>query len=59
MGPFIYTEPIATNTLRNWLERSGDLFVELYKPHSGAGGDYYIVADFSQYVDLMERARAC
>jgi hypothetical protein len=57
MGPFIYTEHIVTDTLNDWFKASGELFVELYKPHSGGSGFFYVLNTCAQYEDLMANAR--
>ncbi len=57
MGPFIYTEPVVADTLKNWFGLSGELFVELYKPHSGGSGFLYVLNSYAQYEDLMANAK--
>ena len=56
MGPFIYTEPRVADTLQKWFASTGELFVELYRPHSGTGGDFYRLLSYADYQNLMERA---
>ena len=57
MGPFIYTEPVVADTLKDWFRASGELFVELYKPKGGGSGDFYVLNSYSQYEDLMANAK--
>jgi hypothetical protein len=55
MGPFSIRQPEAT--VRLWLEYSGELLIEVYKPHSGSSGHYYIINSFSQYEELSSNSR--
>jgi len=57
MGPITYTEPVVKKVLTAWFQQSGDLFVELYLPHGGGSGEFFILTDYSQFEDLMARAR--
>jgi hypothetical protein len=57
MGPFTYTESIVARTLKDWFNTSGELFVELYKPHSGGSGFFYVLNTYAQYEDLMVNAK--
>lgn len=56
MGPFTYHEPIVADTLQNWFATEEELFAELYRPHSGAGGDFYRLLAYADYQDLMDKA---
>jgi hypothetical protein len=56
MGPYTFTEPIVAQILKDWFRRSGELFIELHRPHSGASGNFYILNNYSQYEDLMMKA---
>jgi hypothetical protein len=44
--------------IRDWVEATHELFVELYYPHSGAGGTYYLVDSFRQFRALVAAARS-
>jgi hypothetical protein len=57
MEPFIYTDHIVTDTLNDWFRASGELFVELYKPHSGGSGFFYVLNTYAQYEHLMVNAK--
>jgi hypothetical protein len=57
MGPFACSEPVVKETLKDWFMRSGELFVELYLPHSGGGGHFYVLTDYWQYEELMAKAK--
>jgi len=57
MGPFSIHQAEAKISVKLWLESSGELFVEVYKPHSGSGGDFYIVNSLAQFEELVSKAR--
>jgi hypothetical protein len=57
MGPYPFTDLIVDQTLKEWFTSSQELFAELYIPHNGGSGNYYILKDFSQYLKLILSAR--
>jgi hypothetical protein len=44
-------------TVQDWLAYSHELWVELYYPHSGAGGTFYLVSTAADFHDLVHQAR--
>jgi hypothetical protein len=57
MGPVDVNEAVVKETFLAWFAESGDLALEVYKPHSGCGGDFYILSSYSQFQDLIAKAR--
>ena len=55
MGPFLFPDPIAVNIMKDWLLESREIFVEVYRPHSGSGGTVYVLNNFSQFDDLVTK----
>ena len=53
MGPLLINDELAEFTISLWLQTSGELLVELYRPHSGGGGVLYILTDMEQYHHMM------
>lgn len=57
MGPVNINEALVKETLTAWFAESGDLAIEVYKPRSGCGGDFYIISSYSEFQDLTVKAR--
>ncbi|MCU0239775.1 MAG: hypothetical protein MUC29_10060 [Pyrinomonadaceae bacterium] len=41
-------------TLNNWLEQTGELFVDIYQPHSGGGSLDYLVSSVAELKQLIQ-----
>lgn len=57
MGPFSVYQAEAVETLKQWFESSSGLLVEAYVPHSGGGGDFYIVTSLAQFDGLVSTSQ--
>jgi hypothetical protein len=58
MGPLsIYDETIIAR-VKDWLHTFGELFIELYYPHSGGSGNFYLVSSFAQFSELLSQTRS-
>jgi hypothetical protein len=50
-------DPSIQATAQTWLNETGELFVELYYPHSGGSGRFYLLTAPTNFIDLIEQAR--
>jgi hypothetical protein len=55
MGPYLYTSPKVKQILTNWFKESNELFVDISLPHSGSSGDFYVLKNFEQYTNLIDK----
>ena len=44
-------------TAQAWLNETGELFVEVYYPHSGGSGTFYLLTSSADFQELIEQAR--
>jgi hypothetical protein len=57
MGPSDIHDQHVIATVQDWLAHSHELWVELYYPHSGAGGTFYFISTTADFHDLVHQAR--
>lgn len=50
-------DPHLQATLQTWLNEMNELFVELYYPHSGGSGWFYLLTPVADVNNLIEQAR--
>jgi hypothetical protein len=50
-------DPRLQATLQTWINETGELFVELYYPHSGGSGWFYLLMSPADVEHLIEQAR--
>jgi hypothetical protein len=53
----ILDERVAS-IVQAWLKDSGDLLVDIYVPHSGAGGTFFLISTLEQFHQLVEQAHS-
>lgn len=58
MGPIsVYDESVVAK-VKEWIAASNELFIELYQPHSGGGGTWYLVSSFANFNEMVVKARS-
>ncbi len=55
MGPFSIHDPAAGALVEEWLAKSSELLAEYYIPHSGGGGNYYLLSSMAQFQALADK----
>jgi hypothetical protein len=44
--------------VKEWIAVSNELFIELYLPHSGSGGTWYLVSSFASFNEIVAKAHS-
>ena len=52
MGPFSFDDARATALAEEWFQASRELLAEVYYPHSGKSGAYYLLSSTAQWKAL-------
>jgi hypothetical protein len=55
MGPIsVYDESVVAK-VKEWIAVSKELLIELYQPHSGGGGTWYLVTSFAKFHEMAAK----
>jgi hypothetical protein len=57
VGPLSIYDLSFLQTIEQWFKASGELFAELYYPHSGGSGDYYLFSSLHDFRTMLAEAR--
>lgn len=56
MGPISVYDKSVDAKVKEWIAVSNEVFVELYQPHSGGGGTWYMVSSYTSFKEMVAKA---